>query len=817
MERFPMLESLREAVHGLLSEEDANNNALSTASVAYVCSAIEACLQHGLKRISSKETVSLWGLIQWTNIAQQKRFHGWKEQQEKLHVQEQSQGWYNDMFKEELQNISSLGNDNQKGEAMEGFENPLTLGFNASIRTVNSLLHVKTPKGKVRAWIRHCCNTHILSSCLAGLMHPLNRAALESYFTPNALCCNEDAREIFVGLTSTLDRLQFGFVVDNPELDEPRLKPQKSKPDVAIVAKPVERPAEERAVLRVLDSKAQLLHELLKNTPQSILSPRALEEITNSSPNQRKFQLFGVPFASLLVNPMACDIALLDPTLGVPNFIEGCFRLIDTAATIATPGLFRSHVNKTRFIQLIHQVESIGTLSMWSSVHHGIILLIKFFRDLPEALFPQHLYTHLLEILCIDGRLNQIMVFRQLVQQLHWSVKPALVRLCTTLTRLVRLANDVDTELLSSVFASVLFPLKSPASEKDKRVEILQLLFENAEAILVDIIEDLNERQQSLQFKLQRLAQIATDRQVSINSVASLPQYKDPWQKFQLMFSIENAEIALRGGGLLVVKCLTQFVQEHQEIALQIIAQRSVQDSKQYPLPSVSVYIVRMLNEILGLEPPSPEVYVDIDTAAWLKRCDNAEETSVCIPLPTLAAKSIARHELWPFKFISAPHLTKSIGYLTKRMPFIDSLAWLYFYLIGIGLVQASASCMDFNTILTETRCQLQTLLNEHPASITELWQNWSEHISQQYLLPAKSAQALAHMRKYVVVWKGGVTIRGTPSTQGEVLGTRERGECIETVLKAGEWLKIRDVPGVQDSGWVLRRTATATLLELVS
>jgi hypothetical protein len=193
METFPELLRLRQAIHSLLNEmDDVNNNrtvesrgaSLVRSSAANdVCSAVEACMHHGLKRVSSKECVSLWGLLQWTNIEQQKRYRKWKqEEQEKHEVVDElcHEDWYNDLFKEELQNIKfspfTIHSDNQTEHDSStcssntdcSSSNPMTPGFNASIRTANSLLHVKSPEGKVRAWIRQCCNTHILSACLAS-------------------------------------------------------------------------------------------------------------------------------------------------------------------------------------------------------------------------------------------------------------------------------------------------------------------------------------------------------------------------------------------------------------------------------------------------------------------------------------------------------------------------------------------------------------------------------------------------------------------------------------------------------------------------
>ena len=136
MEKFPELLQLRQTIHELISEEDTDNNNQTVESrgamirsnaASGVCSAVEACMQNGLKHVSFKETVSLWGLLQWTNVAQQKRFQMWIQVQDKQDAVEQSQEWYNDMFKvstkcfntlltcfkEELQNISSLTQDNQ--------------------------------------------------------------------------------------------------------------------------------------------------------------------------------------------------------------------------------------------------------------------------------------------------------------------------------------------------------------------------------------------------------------------------------------------------------------------------------------------------------------------------------------------------------------------------------------------------------------------------------------------------------------------------------------------------------------------------------
>ncbi|OQR95171.1 hypothetical protein ACHHYP_00243 [Achlya hypogyna] len=807
---YSELAELRESVHMLLNQVDEGDNNASAhgvASAGRVCGAIEACLHHGLKRVSATETVSLWGLIQWTNIAQQKRHQVWKQAHAKAQVDEPSQEWYNDMFKEELQRIASLGEDNQRSDSYacdsthdrRHPENPLTPGLSASIRTANSLLHVVTPRGKVRAWIRQCCNTHILSACLAGLMHPLNHATLQTYFVPGALCLNEDAREIFVGLTSTLDRLQFGFVLDTAELDShasPSLRaavvavPLSSQPEAPV--------AEPRDVLGVLDSQAQRLHEMLRITPASILSPRALDEAAMGAPPSDGRRLFGTPLAVLVMDPRSCDLGQLDPAVGVPNLVEGCCRLIDAAASAGTPGLFAAKINKTRFVQLVQQVEAAGILSIWSSVHHGIILLIKFLRDLPEPLFPCHLYRHFLSIQAIDGTPAQVLAFRQAVQQLHWSVKPTLVRLFATLTRVAKLSADTTITHLAQVFANVLFPRDASAANQAIGVDLVALLLTHADAILIDTSEMLSARRQHVHAKTMRITSIPSERRTDVALVAN-----GTWTSFLETYGLDDTpalHAALRGGGRLVITCMQHFVVEHQEIALQIIAQRRAVDKKQYPLPSASVYLVRMLVELLGLDAPV-DFFVDMNPAEWTARCDAVGALPVPAPVGTRAALAIVQLGLWPL--FDEPHA-------------FERLFGMSLLLFDRNWTRSGASCMDFNTILTETQCQMQSLLRDEPASVAELWQRWSDRISQQYLQPpSQTPRALAHMRSYVVV-ADNVTVRTTPTRDADACGVRTKGERIETVLKAGEWLKIRDVPGSPDAGWVLRRTAVAALLELV-
>ncbi|CAK4689675.1 unnamed protein product [Aphanomyces euteiches] len=71
-------------------------------------------------------------------------------------------------------------------------------------------------------------------------------------------------------------------------------------------------------------------------------------------------------------------------------------------------------------------------------------------------------------------------------------------------------------------------------------------------------------------------------------------------------------------------------------------------------------------------------------------------------------------------------------------------------------------------------------------------------------------------MQTYVVIWDGGVTIRSYPSKQADIVGVREQGDHIDTVLQAGHWLKLRDLPGGQGGGWILAKSQGKTLVQLV-
>ncbi|CAK4259671.1 unnamed protein product [Aphanomyces euteiches] len=119
---------------------------------------------------------------------------------------------------------------------------------------------------------------------------------------------------------------------------------------------------------------------------------------------------------------------------------------------------------------------------------------------------------------------------------------------------------------------------------------------------------------------------------------------------------------------------------------------------------------------------------------------------------------------------------------------------------------------MDFTTILAETRVQVVAHLEKKPRSVPELYQLWAESLETNALVP----RATAHMQTYVVIWDGGVTIRAYPSKQADIVGVREQGDHIDTVLQAGHWLKLRDLPGGQGGGWILAKSQGKTLVQLV-
>ena len=125
---------------------------------------------------------------------------------------------------------------------------------------------------------------------------------------------------------------------------------------------------------------------------------------------------------------------------------------------------------------------------------------------------------------------------------------------------------------------------------------------------------------------------------------------------------------------------------------------------------------------------------------------------------------------------------------------------------------------MDFNTILAETKCQLEALLREKPMTVDEMWEIWVEARSRQNQQlndgNLEKPIAMAHMKRYRVAWPAGVTVRHCPSVQSKKLGTREMHDVIETVLKIGHWVKVREVPGVADCGWIRTHKSEHTYLQ---
>ncbi|KAG9404029.1 hypothetical protein AC1031_005568 [Aphanomyces cochlioides] len=745
MQHSVELGHLRDAIHALLEEnEESNQEEKPLMHASEVCMAIEACLKHGLKHVSSKETVSLWGLVQWTNVSQLERHRVWKIHQEKLRAKEQSKEWYLDMFKDELEQISTLKlKDNNPPTNDHSDGNPLTPGFQASIRTVNSLLHVQTPDGRVRAWIRHCLNTHILSRCLAAIMHPMNEAALHTYFTPGALCCDVDMREILVGLTSTLDRLHFGFPIDNRFMDNPSL-PEEPQ-DLSNEPLPQEPAVVNQVLLDVLDAKTQRLHELLKDTPASILSLRA-DEVR---PGQPRGGIFGAPLVDLVQSSGSCDVATWDCTIGVPNIIEGCCRLVNAAAAVGIPALFASKVHKTRFQQLVEQVEISGTLSIWSSAHHGIIILIKWLRDLPEPIFPLHLLPHFIAVIDM-GEALQILELRNLVNQLHWSVKPTLFRLVYTLARVVKSASSTTVDLIYDIFGRILFPKQS--TSLPAQTIIVRLLIAHTNSIFVDISSHIMERTKALIDRWTAVERIADDIRTPFDPSLHQPLFDQLREDYPNIPSPET----LRGGGILVFSCLIHFAHEHQELAIQLIAQRVLGDAKQYPLPVASVHIVRMLVELLHLQTAtSSQTIVDIDVDAWFAQCDGYPSTIQ--PVTINSSLALVHQGLWPF-FHDSDAFYRLFGWTVL--------------LFDRNYTRSGASCMDFTTILAETRVQVVAHLEKKPRSVPELYQLWAESLETNALVP----RATAHMQKYVVIWDGGMTIRAYPSKQADIVGVREQG-----------------------------------------
>lgn len=223
-EKHELLSGLRGEIHVLLQSVDGNKDVLDDSNelVHRVCQNIEHCMTHGLTKVAKgKDTVSLFGLLYWTNTTQQQRHKQWISDKQRALDQLNAASWYEDLFADELNQLDlittrtelSIRSNNQNNETLSE-ESPATPGFQASIRAVNSLTNVATPEGKVRAWIRQCLNTHILSKALESVMSDHNSQLLMSYFSPQALMVDPDMREIFIGLTSALDRFSFGFRID---------------------------------------------------------------------------------------------------------------------------------------------------------------------------------------------------------------------------------------------------------------------------------------------------------------------------------------------------------------------------------------------------------------------------------------------------------------------------------------------------------------------------------------------------------------------------------------------------------------------------
>ncbi|RHY24899.1 hypothetical protein DYB32_008635 [Aphanomyces invadans] len=676
MQRCKELDQLRDSIHALLKGEGDNNQGelSSLHAGTSVCAAVEGCLSHGLKRVSATETVSLWGLLQWTNVSQLERHRAWKLRQEKLEAKEQSKDWYLNMFKEELQQISTLTVHTDNPVANDADVNPLTPGFHASIRIVNSLLHATCP------------------SDATNLLHD------------------------------------------------------------------------------VLDTTTQALHQLLRDTPPAILTAR-----TDEVGGPAAMTIFGVPLAALVSSPATCDVALLDCMMGVPNLVEGCCRLIDAAATTCTPALFASKVHKARFAQLIAQVERTGTLSVWTNVHHSIVILIKWLRDLPEPLIPPHLHAHCMAVVDMPGDALPIMELRNVVHQLHWSAKPTLLRLCATLTRVVQSGTTVEG--LSGIFGRILFEPTTCFTALSAQAKVVQLLLTHSTQVLEPI-----SREVALTRKLRAIQAISHDLR---EPLAPITTHAALWASLQRSYPAVTSPDHLRGGGVLAAACLVYFADEHAELATQLIAQRVLGHRKQYPLPVASVHIVRMLVSLLHL--------TDATTSADVS------------PVPRFMAVRALHH---------GGHANDSDG----SSLFDDHDA--FYRLFGWSLLvfdrnytRSGATCMDFSTILAETQVQVMAHLQQHPASIPHLYQLWADSLESQAVAAPKAS---AHMRTYVVVWEGGVTVRGYPSKQADVIATRDEGDVVDTVLQAGNWLKLRDLPGGQGGGWVLSKTDRTTLLQLV-
>ena len=76
---------------------------------------------------------------------------------------------------------------------------------------LESLSTVKSSDGKLRAWIRQCLNTHILSDCITSIISTHNSVLLKSYYQSNAFVLDPDLSASFLSLLSSVETIRFGF------------------------------------------------------------------------------------------------------------------------------------------------------------------------------------------------------------------------------------------------------------------------------------------------------------------------------------------------------------------------------------------------------------------------------------------------------------------------------------------------------------------------------------------------------------------------------------------------------------------------------
>lgn len=154
-------------------------------------------------------------------------------------------------------------------------------------------------------------------------------------------------------------------------MDSGQLKERQIIAEEPQVSSP-EKPIAEPSVRHVLSEKTLELYDRLKNTSPTILCPRVLNDTANQP---FKTKTFGVPLEKLLHNIETCELAFLDPYLGVPNIVEGSLRLID--ASVTTSGLFATKLEPKRLKELSVLVRKLGCLSLWNSPHHATTILVQ--------------------------------------------------------------------------------------------------------------------------------------------------------------------------------------------------------------------------------------------------------------------------------------------------------------------------------------------------------------------------------------------------------------------------------------------------------